>query len=100
MVSIPERSVPLPRAGVLDSAAEGAAIMDTGHDYPRRDGRIEPIESVMSESRWVASELGRPVIVAFSTIRAQDLPEGGKPPGMAGRIALPVAGETRPRRRS
>ena len=47
----------------------------------------------MAESRWVEQQLGRPVIKAFNNIYARHLLERGKPAGVAGRIALPVAGD-------
>ena len=93
IITIPERSIPELPADVLDAAAEGAVVIDTGNYYPQRDGRIEPIESGVTESRWVADQLGHPVIKAFNTIRARDLLERGLPRGSSGRIALPVAGD-------
>jgi hypothetical protein len=93
VVTIPERAVPLLPAGVLDGAAPGAPIVDTGNYYPRRDGRIDEIETGITESRWVSGQLGRPVVKAFNNIRSRDLLEGGRPAGTPGRIALPVAGD-------
>lgn len=93
IVTIPERAVPLLPRGILDGAAPGAAIVDTCNYYPRRDGRIAAIETGMAESRWVAQQLGRPVIKAFNNIQAQHLLEFGQPAGSADRIALPVAGD-------
>ena len=93
IVTIPERAIPSMPAGILDGAAPGAVIVDTGNYYPQRDGRIAEIEDGMTESRWVSTQLGRPVVKAFNGIRAQHLLELGKPPGTSGRIALPVAGD-------
>jgi 8-hydroxy-5-deazaflavin:NADPH oxidoreductase len=94
VVTIPEHDIPdLPKdlfAGVPDDVV----VVDTGNYYPRqRDGRIEPIESGLTESGWVSQQLGRPVIKAFNNIYAQHLLENGKPKGAPGRIALPVAGD-------
>jgi predicted dinucleotide-binding enzyme len=76
--------------GVPDSVV----VVDTGNYYPRqRDGYIEEIESGMAESRWVAQQLGRPVVKAFNNIAAQHLMDLGRPNGAPGRIALPVAGD-------
>jgi predicted dinucleotide-binding enzyme len=93
VVAVPERAVPLLPAGLLDGTAAGAPIVDTGNYYPPRDGRIDEIEWGLAESRWVSEQLGRPVVKAFNTIRAQHLLERAKPPGAPGRIALPVSGD-------
>jgi len=77
-------------AGVPDDVV----VVDTGNYYPRqRDGFIEEIEAGMAESRWVAQQLGRPVVKAFNNIAAQHLMDLGRPNGTPGRIALPVAGD-------
>jgi len=93
IVTIPQKAIPLLGEGILDGAAAAAPIVDTGNYYPARDGRIDPIESGVAESRWVSEQLGHPVVKAFNTIRAQHLHELGKPAGSPGRIALPVAGD-------
>ena len=93
IVTIPEKNVPNLPPGVLDAATEGATIIDTGNYYPQRDGRIEPIESGLTESQWVEQQLGRPVVKAFNNIRSRDLLERGQPAGTPGRIALPIAGD-------
>ena len=93
IVTIPEKDIPKLPAGLFADAA-GSVVVDTGNYYPRqRDGRIEPIESGLPESRWVEQQLGHPVIKAFNNIYAQHLLENGKPAGTPGRIALPVAGD-------
>ena len=51
------------------------------------------IENGLPESRWVAQELGRPVVKAFNNIYSEHLLESGRPNGEVGRIALPVARE-------
>lgn len=94
VVTIPQAKVrDLPKdlfAGVPDDVV----VIDTGNYYPReRDGRIEDIERGMTESRWVATQLGRPVVKAFNNIQAQHLQEHGRAHGSPGRIALPVAGD-------
>lgn len=94
VVTIPEKRVPDLPADVLASAKPEAAIIDTGNSYPQqRDGRIAAIEEGMPESIWVQSRLGRPVIKAFNNIAAANLLQAGRPPGTAGRWALPVAGD-------
>ena len=93
IVTIPQKAIPLLPEGILDGAAAAAPIVDTGNYYPARDGRIDPIESGVAESRWVSEQLGHPVVKAFNNIRAQHLLELGKPASSPGRIALPVAGD-------
>jgi predicted dinucleotide-binding enzyme len=94
IVTVPERAIPSLPAGVLDGAALGAPVVDTGNYYPRqRDGRIDAIEDGTTESRWVSQQLGHPVVKAFNGIYAQHLLDRGAPAGTPGRIALPVAGD-------
>jgi predicted dinucleotide-binding enzyme len=94
VVTIPEKRIPDLPAGVLDGAAPGAVIVDTGNYYPQqRDGRIEAIEKGTTESRWVSEQLGVPVVKAFNGIYAQHLLDRHLPAGAPGRIALPVAGD-------
>jgi predicted dinucleotide-binding enzyme len=94
IVTIPERNIPdLPDA-LFANAPANVIVVDTGNYYPReRDGRIDGIESGMTESGWVARQLGRPVIKAFNNIYAEHLLQNGQPKGTPGRIALPVAGD-------
>jgi 8-hydroxy-5-deazaflavin:NADPH oxidoreductase len=93
VVTIPEGKIPnLPKdlfAGVRDDVV----VVDTGNYYPQRDGRIGDIEDGMTESRWVANQLGRSVVKAFNTENYKRLLERGRPKGTPGRIALPVAGD-------
>jgi 8-hydroxy-5-deazaflavin:NADPH oxidoreductase len=96
VVTIPEGKIrDLPK-DLFAGVPEDVVIVDTGNYYPReRDGRISDIEAGMTESRWVANQLGRPVVKAFNNIYARHLLERGRPPGSRGRIALPVAGDER-----
>lgn len=96
IVTIPQKNIPkLPR-DLFAGVPETTVVVDTGNYYPRqRDGRIDAIESGTTESRWVAQQIGRPVVKAFNNIYAQHLMERGRPAGAAGRIALPVAGDDR-----
>jgi 8-hydroxy-5-deazaflavin:NADPH oxidoreductase len=94
IVTIPEKKIPDLPKDLFDGVPDNVVIVDTGNYYPRqRDGRIEGIENGMTESGWVSSQLGRPVVKAFNNIYAQHLLENGKPKGTPGRIALPVAGD-------
>ena len=94
VVTIPQKNVPGLPSDVLEGAAEGAAIIDTGNYYPQqRDGRIAAIEDGTTESRWVAQQLSKPVVKAFNGIYAANLLSHGRPVGAADRLALPVAGD-------
>lgn len=94
VVTIPEKHIPDLPKDLFARVPADVVVIDTGNYYPRqRDGRIEPIENGMTESAWVAQELGRPVVKAFNNVYAQHLLEYGKPKGTSGRFALPVAGD-------
>ena len=93
IVTIPMKNIPQ-LAGIFDGVSEQVVVVDTGNYYPQQsDGRIDGIEEGATESRWVANQLGRPVVKAFNNIYAQHLLERGKRSGSPGRIALPVAGD-------
>jgi predicted dinucleotide-binding enzyme len=47
----------------------------------------------MTSSRWVADQLGRPVVKAFNTIHAKHLAERGRPKGDSARMAVSIAGD-------
>ena len=94
IVAIPVKKVTQLPAKLFDGVPSDVVVVDTGNYYPRqRDGRIDPIEAGVTESRWVSNQLGRPVVKAFNTINARRLLQPGKPKGAPGRIALPVAGD-------
>jgi predicted dinucleotide-binding enzyme len=94
VVAIPQKGVPLLPAGLFRGLPEALIVVDTGNYYPAlRDGRIAAIDAGMTESGWVAQQLGRPVVKALNSITAYSLAEGGLPAGTEGRIALPVAGD-------
>ncbi len=79
---------------LFDGVGPGVVVVDTGNYYPQeRDGRIDEIEKGMTESRWVANQLGRPVVKALNTLYWRKLLNEGKPADAPGRIALPVAGD-------
>lgn len=94
IVTIPQKNIlHLPKS-LFSGIPPEVAVVDTGNYYPRqRDGRIEAIEAGMTESGWVAQQLGRPVVKAFNNIQALHLQNNGEPAGTPGRIALPVSGD-------
>jgi predicted dinucleotide-binding enzyme len=94
VVTIPEGQIPSLPKELFVGVPDEVVVVDTGNYYPQqRDGRIAGIEDGMTESRWVANQLGRPVIKAFNNIYARHLLELGRPKGTPRRIALPVAGD-------
>ena len=94
VVTVPVKAISGLPSGLLDGAADGAAVIDTGNYYPQRDGRIAAIEDDgLTESRYAEREIGHPVIKAFNGTYAQDLLERPLPAGDPGRMALPVAGD-------
>ncbi|MFE7171956.1 NADPH-dependent F420 reductase [Streptomyces sp. NPDC057616] len=94
VVTVPVKALSGLPSGLLDGAADGAAVIDTGNYYPQRDGRIAAIEDDgLTESRYAEREIGHPVIKAFNGTYAQDLLERPLPAGDPGRMALPVAGD-------
>ena len=94
IVTIPEAKIrDLPK-NLFEGAPSDIVVIDTGNYYPReRDGRIDQIEDGMPESRWVETQMGRPVVKAFNTMNYKKLLELGRPAGTPGRLALPVAGD-------
>jgi predicted dinucleotide-binding enzyme len=94
-LAIPTKAVPeLPR-GLFANASDSVVVIDLGNYHPElRDGRIDAIDQGMPDSRWVAQQIGRPVIKAFNNLYAASLLEKGAPRGTKGRIALPVAGDS------
>ena len=93
IVTIPQKGVPNLPHDLFDGVSDDVVVIDTNNYYPQRDGRIAAIEDGTTESRWVSGQLGRPVVKAFNTIRAQHLQERGQAAGSPTRIALPVAGD-------
>lgn len=94
IVTIPEKYIPDLPKGLFADVPEHVPVVDTGNYYPNnRDGYIKEIEEGMPESKWVAEQLGRPVIKAFNTIWYKNLLEKGRPKGDPNRLALPVAGD-------
>lgn len=94
VVTIPERAVPDLPAGILDGRRPGAPVIDTGNYYPQqRDGLIAAIEDGLTESQWVAEQLGVSVVKAFNGIYADNINAKARPAGSPDRLALPVAGD-------
>ena len=94
IVTIPENKVPNLQKGFLKGAKEGVVVIDTGNYYPQqRDGLIKEIEDGQTESRWVANQIGHPVVKAFNGIHSGNIITRARPLGAIDRMALPVAGD-------
>jgi len=94
VVTIPLIAAKLLPAGLFAKVPVETPVIDTCNYYPRqRDGRVEAIEKGMTESQWVASQIGHPTIKAFNNITFKRLGSDGKPKGDPDRIALPVSGD-------
>jgi predicted dinucleotide-binding enzyme len=94
VITIPQKAVADLPGDLFTGASADLVVVDTGNYYPSmRDGNIAAIDEGMPDSAWVAQKLGRPVIKAFNNIFFKSLDEKGAPPGTAGRVALPVAGD-------
>jgi predicted dinucleotide-binding enzyme len=97
IVSIPQKNVPDLADGIVKRAKPGAPVIETNNYYPQqRDGLIAEIEAGLTESGWVAQQLGTPVFKVFNGIYWKRLLESGKPAGAPDRIALPIAGADGP----
>ncbi|WP_277591259.1 NADPH-dependent F420 reductase [Pseudomonas chlororaphis] len=92
-------SIPLPAVSALPSdlfsyVPESVPVVDTSNYYPGlRDPRIAEIDQGMTESVWVSTQVGRPVVKAFNNVLAYTLAERGLPEGTKGRLAAAVAGD-------
>jgi 8-hydroxy-5-deazaflavin:NADPH oxidoreductase len=73
--------------------ANPAVVVDAGDYYPTRDGPVAQVEAGATDSEWIASVLGRPVIKAFNNILADSLARRGNLSGNGKRVALSVAGD-------
>jgi len=93
IISVPMKAIQQFPANLFDGACHDLIVVDTGNYYSMRDGRIEPLESGMPETKWVAEQLGRPVVKAFNNISFDSLRNQGRPKGSPERFALPVAGD-------
>ena len=93
VVTIPMKAVPT-LAGKFAKLPGSVPVIDTCNYYPReRDGRIAPIEAGLTESEWVAQQIGHPTIKAFNNISFKRLAADGRPKGDPQRIALAVSGD-------
>lgn len=100
VIAIPMKSVPELPQDLLANLPPESPIIDTGNYYPLRDGRISDIDRGLAESAWTSGHLGRPMVKAMNNIVADSLLRKGLPRGAKQRIALPVAGENAPSKKT
>jgi predicted dinucleotide-binding enzyme len=90
---LPQKAFPVLPKGLLNKARKETIAIDVGNYYPWRDGRIDEIESGLTESAWVEKQIGRPVIKVLNSIVAKALAGAGRPTGSRDRVALPISGD-------
>ncbi|RHW26349.1 3-hydroxyisobutyrate dehydrogenase [Nocardioides immobilis] len=94
ILSIPFPAISKLPPDLFDGVPERVPVIDTGNYYPGlRDPNIPEIDAGMTESVWVAQQIGRPVIKAFNNVLAETLADLGAPEGAPGRLAIAVAGD-------
>lgn len=95
ILAIPTKAVPNLPPGLFSSLSSSVVVIDIGNYHPElRDGRIHAIDQGLTDSQWVAQQIGHPVIKAFNNIFAGSLAELGAPKGTRGRRALSVCGDS------
>src|SRR2546430_16624429 len=92
-IVVPQKSIPELPKGLSNKAKKETIVIDVGNYYPFRDGRIDEIESGLTESVWVERQIWRPMVKLFNTIIAKALAEAGRPAGSRDRVALPISGD-------
>lgn len=91
IIAVPQLAISDLPLGVL--RANAAVVVDAGNYYPTRDGTVELVDRGSTDSEWVSSILGRPVVKAFNNILAESLASRGTKAGSPERVALSVAGD-------
>ena len=95
ILAIPTTAAAELPGGLFANLPSSVVVVDVANYHPElRDGRIDAIDRGMLDSRWIAQQIGRPVIKAFNNILAKSLLEKGVPRGTEGRIALSVFGDS------
>jgi len=92
-IVVPQKSIPELPKGLLNKAKKETIVIDVGNYYPFRDGRIDEIESGLTDSAWVEKQIGRPVVKVLNTIPSKALMAAGRPAGSRDRVALPISGD-------
>jgi predicted dinucleotide-binding enzyme len=90
--------VAIPVAAMYDLPAaelDGKIVVDATNYYPQRDGQIPELDDgSIGSSELLARDLpGSRVVKAMNTMSYVRLASEAKPPGAAGRLAIPLAGD-------
>lgn len=93
ILAIPLSSILKLPPSLKANLSKAVAVVDTGNYIPQRDGQIAEIKNGLPETKWVAEQLGHPVIKAFNNIIASNILTGHRERQAIDRIALPVAGD-------
>lgn len=90
-------SVPMNRnadiAELVQSAPEGAIIIDTSNYVPSRDGSGKEFADGVPESVWLSELFGRPVVKAWNAITSPSFDTRASKPDDPARVAIPVAAD-------
>jgi 8-hydroxy-5-deazaflavin:NADPH oxidoreductase len=92
-IALPQKAFPVLPKGLLNKTKKETVVIDVGNYYPWRDGRIEEIESGLTDSAWVEKQIGRPVVKVLNSIVYKALAGAGRPTGSRDRVGLPISGD-------
>jgi len=70
---LPQKAFPVLPKGLLNKAMKETIVIDVGNYYSWRDGRIDEIESGLTDSAWVEKQIGRPVVKVLNSIGSKNL---------------------------
>ena len=85
---------------IFKDVPKSTIVMDAMNYYPQMDGKIEAIERGITDTEWVQTLIGRPVIKAVNSLEVFTLITKGKEEGASGRIALPVSGDNQEQKKA
>src|SRR5947208_10656607 len=92
-IGVPQKAIPELPKGLLNKAKKETIVIDVGNYYSWRDGRIDEIESGLTDSAWVEKQIGRPVVKVLNSIGSKNLAGAGRLHGSRDRVALPISGD-------
>src|ERR1700751_5224726 len=92
-IVVPQKAIPELPKGLLKKAKKETIVIDVGNYYSWRDGRIDEIETGLTDSAWVEKQIGRPVVKVLNSIGSKSLAGAGRLHGSRDRVALPISGD-------